>query len=119
MNNSENALVYWGLVLAAGAYIFLFLRLLHEGYQKATVNRIAVAMLVATLFTVIWSGFSLLALTVGSVWWLGAQSADVLRYLCWGVFVALFFKPYVGGGADRGVVGCRGACWPGCWVYLC
>ena len=96
MNNSENALVYWGLALAAGAYSLLSLRLLRQGYLRAPVNRIGVAMLAAALLTVAWSGFSLLALAVSAVWWLGAQSADMLRYLCWGVFVGLFFKANTG-----------------------
>ncbi len=96
MNNSDNALVYWGLALAAGAYALLSLRLFRQGYLRAPVNRIGVAMLAAALLTVAWSGFSLLALTVNGAWWLGAQSADMLRYLGWGVFVALFFKPNAG-----------------------
>ena len=98
MNNSETALAYWGLTLSAGAYALLALRLLRQEYLRVPVNRIGVAMLAAALLTVIWSGFSLLALTVGAAWWLAAQSADLLRYLCWGVFLALFFKP------DAGVV---------------
>jgi len=96
MNNSENALVYWGLALAAGAYSLLSLRLLRQDYLRAPFNRIGVAMLAAALFTLAWSGFSLLALAVSAAWWLGAQSADMLRYLCWGVFVALFFKANAG-----------------------
>lgn len=96
MNNSDNTLVYWGLALAAGAYALLSLRLFRQGYLRAPVNRIGVAMLAAALLTVAWSGFSLLALTVNGAWWLGAQSADMLRYLGWGVFVALFFKPNAG-----------------------
>lgn len=98
MNNSETALAYWGLTLSAGAYALLALCLLRQEYLRVPVNRIGVAMLAAALLTVIWSGFSLLALTVGAAWWLAAQSADLLRYLCWGVFLALFFKP------DAGVV---------------
>ncbi|MCM2348233.1 MAG: PEP-CTERM system histidine kinase PrsK, partial [Acidovorax soli] len=98
MNNSATALVYWGLTLSAGAYALLALRLLRQEYLRVPVNRIGVAMLAAALLTVIWSGFSLLALTVSAAWWLAAQSADLLRYLCWGAFLALFFKP------DAGVV---------------
>ena len=96
MNNSENALVYWGLALVAGAYSLLSLRLVRQENWQEPVNRIGLAMLAAALFTVVWSGFSLLALTVSADWWLGAQSADMLRYLCWGVFVALFFNPNAG-----------------------
>lgn len=96
MNNSETALVYWGLTLSAGAYALLALRLLRQEYLRAPVNRIGVAMLAAALLTVIWSGFSLLALTASAAWWLAAQSADLLRYLCWGVFLALFFQPDAG-----------------------
>ena len=96
MNNSENALVYWGLALVAGAYSLLSLRLVRQENWQEPVNRIGLAMLAAALLTVVWSGFSLLALTVSADWWLGAQSADMLRYLCWGVFVALFFNPNAG-----------------------
>ena len=98
MNNSEATLVYWGLTLSAGAYALLALRLLRQKYLRVPVNRIGAAMLAAALLTVIWSGFSWLALTVSAAWWLAAQSADLLRYLCWGAFLALFFKP------DAGVV---------------
>lgn len=96
MNNSENALVYWGLALVAGAYSLLSLRLVRQENWQEPVNRIGLAMLAAALLTVVWSGFSLLALTVSADWWLGAQSADMLRYLCWGVFVALFFNTSAG-----------------------
>lgn len=96
MNNSENALVYWGLALVAGAYSLLSLRLVRQESWQEPVNRIGLAMLAAALLTVVWSGFSLLALTVSADWWLGAQSADMLRYLCWGVFVALFFNTSAG-----------------------
>ncbi len=96
MNNSDNLLVYWGWAMAAGAYALLSLRLFRQEYLRAPVNRIGVATLAAALLTVVWSGFSLLALTVNGAWWLGAQSADMLRYLSWGVFVALFFKPNAG-----------------------
>ena len=96
MNNSENALVYWGLALVAGAYSLLSLRLVRQESWQEPVNRIGLAMLAAALLTVVWSGFSLLALTVSADWWLGAQSADMLRYLCWGVFVALFFNTNAG-----------------------
>lgn len=96
MISSGNALIYWGFALAAGAYAFLSLRLFHQHYLTVPVNRIGVAMFLAALLTVVWSGFSLLALTVNSAWWLGAQSADMLRYLSWGVFVALFFNPNAG-----------------------
>ena len=96
MNNSENALVYWGLALVAGAYSLLSLRLVRQESWQEPVNRIGLAMLAAALLTVVWSGFSLLALTVSADWWLGAQSADMLRYLCGGVFVALFFNTNAG-----------------------
>ena len=105
MNNSATALVYWGLTLSAGAYALLALRLLRQEYLRVPVNRIGVAMLAAALLTVIWSGFSLLALTVSAAWWLAAQSADLLRYLCWGVFLTLFFKP------ETGVVHGPWYCW--------
>ncbi len=96
MNNSENALVYWGWAVAAAAYALLSMRLIGQQYLGAAVNRIAVVMLAATVFTVIWSISSLLALAEAPAWWLGAQAADLLRYLCWAVFVALFFKTNAG-----------------------
>lgn len=93
MNSSEHALIYWGLGLAAGTYALLSLHLLRIGYLRAPVNRIGVLMFAAAVLTVLWSCFSLLMRVVNPAWWIGAQSADVLRYLCWGVFMALFFKP--------------------------
>jgi hypothetical protein len=57
-------------------------------------------MLAASVLTVIWSVSSLLALTESSAWWLGAQAADILRYLCWTVFVALFFRTNAGQAND-------------------
>ncbi|MBS0507971.1 MAG: PEP-CTERM system histidine kinase PrsK, partial [Proteobacteria bacterium] len=96
MHNSENAVVYWGWAVAGVAYALLSLRLIGQQYLGTAVNRIAVMMLAATLFTVMWSVGSLLALTEAPAWWLGAQAADILRYLCWAVFVALFFKTNAG-----------------------
>ena len=66
MNNSENALVYWGLALVAGAYSLLSLRLVRQENWQEPVNRIGLGMLAAALLTVVWSGFSLLALTVSA-----------------------------------------------------
>lgn len=100
MNGSESTVVYWGWALAAGAYSLMSLRLIGQQYLGAAVNRIAVVMLAASVLTVIWSVSSLLALTESSAWWLGAQAADILRYLCWTVFVALFFRTNAGQAND-------------------
>lgn len=96
MDGSESAVIYSGWAWAAVAYALLSLRLVQQEYLKKPVNRIAMAMLAAALLSVAWSGFSFLALTVNAVWWLGAQSADILRYLAWGVFVFLFFNRSAG-----------------------
>jgi len=96
MINNGGTLIYWSLGLSGAAYAFLALHLIRQGFMRAQVNRLGGTMLAASLFTVLWSGFSVLAMTVGSTWWLAAQTADILRYLCWGGFVAFFFKPGVG-----------------------
>lgn len=110
MTNNEHSLIYWSLALAGSAYALLTLHLIRQGFMRKPVNRIGVAMLFAALFTVIWSGFSVLALTVNPEWWLIAQSADMLRYLCWGVFLSLFFES-----GARWTRSAWGRWWPG-WV---
>ena len=95
MNSSDHTLMYWGLGLAAGAYALLSLYLVRQDYLRAQVSRTGVAMLAATLFTFLWSICSLLALTGHPAWWVAAQSADMLRYLCWGGFVLFPLKPNV------------------------
>ena len=99
MNSTDNAVVYWGWALAIAAYALLSLRLISQQYLGAAVNRIAVFMLAASVFTVLWGASSVLAIAQSPVWWLGVQATDLLRYLCWLVFVALFFK--IRGGQDR------------------
>ncbi len=93
MKSSDYVLIYWGLGLAAGAYALLCLQLIRMRYLRVPVNHIGAAMFAAAAFTVLWSSVSLLVLLHSTVWWIGAQSADILRYLCWGIFLALFFKP--------------------------
>ena len=93
MKSSDYVLIYWGLGLAAGAYALLCLQLIRMRYLRIPVNHIGAAMFAAAAFTVLWSSVSLLVLLHSTVWWIGAQSADILRYLCWGIFLALFFKP--------------------------
>ncbi|NMM75450.1 XrtA/PEP-CTERM system histidine kinase PrsK [Acidovorax sp. SRB_24] len=110
MNQSEPSLIYWSLGLSGIAYAILVLRLIRQGAMRKPVNRIAATMLAAALVTVLWSGFSLLALAVNPGWWLAAQVADMLRYLCWGIFLALFFAP----GASW-VHSAAGRWWPG-WM---
>lgn len=108
MINGGSTLIYWSLGLSGGAYALLALHLVRQGFMRAPANQIGVTMLAASLFTVLWSGFSVLAMTVGSTWWLAAQTADILRYLCWGGFVAFFFK------CGAGLVGGKwGRWWPG------
>ena len=85
--------------MAIAAYALLSLRLISQQYLGAAVNRISVFMLAASVFTVLWGASSVLAIAQSPVWWLGVQATDLLRYLCWLVFVALFFK--IRGGQDR------------------
>ena len=92
MNNSENTLIYWSLGSAVIAYALLALHLVRQGFMQMPAHRIDVVMLFAALCTVLWSAFSWMALTMNPAWGLAAYSADILRYLCWGVFIALFFK---------------------------
>ncbi|WP_404301682.1 XrtA/PEP-CTERM system histidine kinase PrsK [Alicycliphilus denitrificans] len=101
MNSTQDAVFYWGWAWAAGAYALMFLRLISQQHLRTEDARIAAVMLAASVFTIVWSGCSLLALTVNPAWWLAAQAADILRYLCWGGFVALFFRPNAGGGDGR------------------
>ncbi len=92
MTSSENLVGYWGWAMAGAAYALLALRLISQQYLGAAVNRIAVVMLAATVLTVVWSLTSLLAAAETPAWWLAAQAADLLRYLCWVAFIALFFR---------------------------
>ena len=82
MNSTDNAVVYWGWALAIAAYALLSLRLISQQYLGAAVNRIAVFMLAASVFTVLWGASSVLAIAQSPVWWLGVQATDLLRYLC-------------------------------------
>lgn len=101
MSHTENTVFFWGLILAVGAYALMFLRLISQQHLRTEDGRIAATMLAATVLTLLWSGSSLLALTVSPAWWLAAQAADILRYLCWGGFVALFFRARAAQGANR------------------
>lgn len=104
MSSTETTAADWGWAMAAAAYALLTLRLIGQQYLGAAVNRIAVAMLAATVLSVVWSLTSLLALAESPAWWLAAQAADLLRYLCWAAFIALFFRsggPQAGAGWYR------------------
>ena len=92
MNNSQNTLIYWSLGSAVITYALLALHLVRQGLMQTSTHRIGVFMLLAALCTVLWSTFSLLALSTHAAWGVAAYSADVLRYLCWLIFIALFFK---------------------------
>lgn len=92
MHTSENTLIYWSLGAASLAYALLVMHLLRQGLVQMAASRTAMAMLLAALCTVLWCLFSLLALSSHPSWALAAQSADVLRYLCWGVFMAFFLR---------------------------
>ena len=92
MNNSENTLIYWSFGSTVIAYAFLTLHLVRQRRTQMSVHRIGVVMLLAALCTVLWGAFSLLALSMNPAWRLAAYSADVLRYSCWLIFIALFFK---------------------------
>lgn len=87
MPASENTLIYWTVSAAGLAYALLAMHLLRQGWVHMATSRTALVMLLAALCSVLWSLFSLLALTSHPVWALAAQSADVWRYLCWGGFV--------------------------------
>ncbi len=90
MSDTESSIFFWGWVLAAGAYGLMLLRLLSQQHLRTEDGRIATTMLAAVVMTLLWSGSSLLGLTNHPSWWFVAQVADVLRYLCWAGFVALF-----------------------------
>lgn len=92
MNDNQNTLIYWSLGSAVIAYAFLALQLVRQRAMQMSAHGIGVVMLLAALCTVLWGVFSLLALSTGPAWRLAAYSADVLRYLCWLIFIALFFK---------------------------
>jgi hypothetical protein len=99
MNGSESTVVYWGWALAAGAYSLMSLRLIGQQYLGGC-GQSHCRGARGLGADQIWSVSSLLALTESSAWWLGAQAADILRYLCWTVFVALFFRTNAGQAND-------------------
>lgn len=109
MPGTDVTVIHWGWVLAALAYAVLAARLLQQHELRRPVDRIAMTMLAAAAFTVLWSGFSLLALASDELWWLAAQSADILRYLGWGGFVSLLV------GRSAGDAGSRAYRW---WPWL-
>lgn len=109
MPGTDVTVIHWGWVLAALAYAVLAARLLQQHELRRPVDRIAMTMLEAAAFTVLWSGFSLLALASDELWWLAAQSADILRYLGWGGFVSLLV------GRSAGDAGSRAYRW---WPWL-
>ena len=90
MSHTESNVFFWGEALAAAAYGLMLLRLLSQQRLRSEDGRIAATMVAAVVMTLVWSGSSLLALTSHPAWWFAAQVADVLRYLCWGGFLALF-----------------------------
>lgn len=95
MSSTSYPLIYWGLYFSGVAYGLLAVRLGFQEFTSAPTSRIGWFMLAATLFTIMWSGLSFMALMSGYFWWIGAQSADIFRYLCWGIFIVLFFKPHI------------------------
>ena len=94
MNNFEYPFVYWGLCFSGAAYAILSLRLVFQELTFSPANRIGMAMLAAAMACVVWSGASAMALNPSvPAWWLIEKVADVLRYVFWGIFIVLFFKP--------------------------
>ena len=94
MNNFEYSLVYWGLCFSGAAYAILSLRLIFQELILSPASRIGMAMLAAAITSVVWSGASVMALKPSvPAWWLIEKVADVLRYVFWGIFIVLFFKP--------------------------
>ncbi|MDD2711759.1 MAG: PEP-CTERM system histidine kinase PrsK [Simplicispira sp.] len=94
MNNNHYPLIYWGLYFSGAAYALLLVRLILQGSNLPSTNRMGGFMLAATALTILWSGLSVMALVSGRYfWWIFAQTADTLRYVCWGIFIFLFFKP--------------------------
>lgn len=95
MNNSEYHLIYWGLYLSGAAYAILSLRLIFQEWILSSASRIGMVMLAAAITSVVWNGASLMALKSPDFpWWVIEKSSDVLRYVFWCIFTALFFKPY-------------------------
>lgn len=92
MHASENTLIAWSLCSAILAYALLAMHLLRQGFAQMLASRTATAMLLAALCTILWCVFTLLALSGHAGWVWAAQSADILRYLCWGVFMAFFLR---------------------------
>ena len=94
MQSNEIPLVYWafGSGLASVAYGFLSLRMLGQGYLKNRFDGIGFSILVAIVVTMIWSFFGFSANSLDPKWWIGTQSADLLRYFWWIVFLGLFFR---------------------------
>ena len=94
MQSNEIPLVYWafGSGLASVAYGFLSLRMLGQGYLKNRFDGIGFSILVAIVVTMIWSFFGFSANSLDPKWWVGTQSADLLRYFWWIVFLGLFFR---------------------------
>ena len=94
MQSNEIPLVYWafGSGLASVAYGFLSLRMLGQGYLKNRFDGIGLSILVAIVVTMIWSFFGFSANSLDPKWWIGTQSADLLRYFWWIVFLGLFFR---------------------------
>lgn len=95
MNSSEYPMAYWGLYLSGAAYAVLSLRLIFQELTFSPASRIGMAMLAAVATSVVWNGASFVALQLSeSVWGVIAESADVLRYVFWGIFIVLFFRPH-------------------------
>ena len=94
MQSNEIPLVYWafGSGLASVAYGFLSLRMLGQGYLKNRFDGIGFSILVAIVVTMIWSFFGFSANSLDPKWWVGTQSADLLRYFWWIDFLGLFFR---------------------------
>lgn len=93
MYNSDYLLANWGLYFAGAAYTILFFRLVFLGWMLAPASAVATAMLAAALVSIVWSAATWMALNSGPAWSAIATAADVLRYICWGIFIGLFFKP--------------------------
>lgn len=85
----------WGFWAAGLAYALLVLQMLRQGYGRRPQRRIGMTMLAAAGLSLLWSGLGALAPPDAPLWWWAVQTVDVLRYLCWYGFLALFFIPAV------------------------
>lgn len=86
----EHPLATWGFGVAAVAYLAFALHLTRLGYFSKPINKPGIALLLASLCTVLWATLNALSPDAQSVWVLSVV-LDILRYASWFGFVTLLF----------------------------